>query len=195
MDVLAAELLFVSDYLESYGKSILPETQARAVIQLLTYLNRFELYQNYPNPALESKIHEFSSGISVATPGTQENWYRETMIRSYLKGNNDLFQENRSQLLRVLNEHGQELTEDFKDGVMSFYDGVLACIQKNPQMAKGSLEIATKKLASYPRLATDFFGGDLNILLIGKGMEDPNGCRQMLNDLLVTGMGVNNGRN
>jgi hypothetical protein len=185
--VLTSEFSFVGDYLKLHSKSMSKEMQTKAATQLLTYLNRVELYQNYSNEALESKIREFGSGIHIATPATQENWYREVMIRSHMKGDYDLFQENRRQLMKLLNEHGQDLPVDFIDGVLFFYDGVLLCIEKKPDAADSPLASAAKKLASNPQLTTNFLQQDLNVLLLGKGMESGAGCNQSLTNVIFSG--------
>ncbi len=185
--VLTEEFSFLSEYLLAHARSLSASTQARATVQLLTYLNRVELYDNYPSQALEAKIREFASSISLLDPSIQENWLRETMIRAHLKGNLQLYQANRSQLSKLLNDHGADIPNDFRKGVISFYDGVLSCIGKQQDLAVVPLDDAAKKLAHFPQYTTAFLIQDLNILLIGKGMEAGPGCNQALTDVILSG--------
>jgi hypothetical protein len=185
--VLGSEFYFV-EQLISNNKITSKEINLRAAAQLLTYLNRFELYQAYTNAALEEKLKEFSSEISTADPATQENWYREVMIRSYLKGNIDAYKASKGELVNLFEKHGQDLPTGFKEGVLSFYEGVLLCVAKKSADASLPLARASKNLSQHPQLTTNFLQQDLNVLLLGRGMESGTGCNDYLTNVILSGV-------
>ncbi|MEF9387618.1 hypothetical protein V4890_18605 [Ralstonia solanacearum species complex bacterium KE056] len=187
VETLSTEFSFVADYTKSNNQALSEEMRTRAATLLLTYLNRVELYQTHPNEPLEKKLEEFASGIARTTPETQENWYRETMIRSYLKGEYDLYTKNREALSEVFRRYGQNIPADFKEGALSFYDGVLLCIRKKSEDASAPLQIANKNFSKHPRLAINFFLQDLNVLLLGRGMESGKDCNDHLTSVIYSG--------
>lgn len=188
VDVLVSEFSFVANYTKPNSRAISEEMRTRVATLLLTYLNRVELYQNYSNESLEKKLEEFASEIARATPETQENWYREAMIRSYLKGEYDVYIKNRESLADVLRKHGPNLPIDFREGVLSFYDGVLLCIKNKSDDAIAPLQNASKNFSNHHQLATNFLQQDLNILLLGRGMESGRDCNDQLTSVIYSGV-------
>lgn len=130
IDVLAEEFLFTAKYFERHRPMLPPDIKSRAAVQLLTYLNRLEMFQSYANPALESKLMEFGGNVKSASPSTRENWQREMMIRSRIKGDQSAYQGHREVLLRTLASHANDIPKPFLEGVVNFYDGVLLCVIK-----------------------------------------------------------------
>ena len=185
---LSSEFYFIEQNVISNNKITSKEIKLKAAAQLLTYLNRVELYQNYANTELEEKLKEFSSEISSADLATQENWYREVMIRSYLKGNMDAYKTSRGELVNLFERHGQDLPVGFKDGVLSFYDGVLLCVAKKSADASIPLARASKNFSNHPQLTTNFLQQDLNVLLLGRGMESGTGCNDYLTNVISSGV-------
>lgn len=186
--VLVSEFYFIDEYIKSNHRITSIEIQSRALAQLLTYLNRVELYQNYSNVTLEEKLKEFSSGISNASLATQEDWHREMMIRSYLKGDREAYIRNRGELASLLDKHGQDLPASFKEGVLSYYDGVLLCIANKSAEASVPLAKSAKNFSSHPQLTTIFLQQDLNVLLLGRGMESGAGCNDYLTNVISSGV-------
>lgn len=186
--ILREEFLFVAKYLESNYQNLSLEVKSAAAVQLLTYINRVNLFQNYFDPALDAKLMVFGKGINLASPIAQENWYREMMIRGQLKGDTGLYVENKKNLLLVLNQHGEGVPSSFIEGAIDFYDGTLLCVMKKPHEALPYLESAAKKLASHPKYTTNLFNKDLNVLLLGKGMEVGLGCNELITKVISTGV-------
>ena len=184
LNTLDSESQFVAGYLKSNWKTISVDMQSRAIVQLLTYLNRIELYRKYSRPDFEEQLKNVSEKISSAPPSVQEDWYREMMIRAYLKGDLYVFQENREKLLKILEDYAQEIPQDLRDGSIYYYEGVLACISKNPKDAIAPLNKAVKLMATNQQMASKFFHGDFNIILIGKGMEETDRCKEILEKLI-----------
>jgi len=188
LQILTEESTFLAGYLEAHAYSLSRPTQARAATYLLTYLNRVGLYENHSIPALESKIREFSGYVSASPPSVQEDWHREAMIRAYLQGDYPLYNDNRNHLLALLNQHKGEIPIDFVEGIISYYDGVLSCIGKRSDLASEPLSDAAKKLARYPSYTTNLLNHDLNVLLLGKGMESDSICKQALINVISSGV-------
>lgn len=120
IDVLAEEFLFTAKYFERHGSTMSPDINFRVAVLLLTYLNRLEMFQSYANPALESRLMEFSSNVEYASPSTQENWQREMMIRSRMKGDQSAYQGHREVLLRILASHANNTPKPFLEGIVNF---------------------------------------------------------------------------
>lgn len=110
------------------------------------------------------------------------------MIRSYLKGEYDLYMKNRESLVDVLRRHGSNLPIDFREGALSFYDGVLLCIKNKSDDAIAPLKNASKNFSNYRQLATNFLQQDLNILLLGRGMESGRDCNDQLTSVIYSGV-------
>lgn len=185
--VLSEEFSFVAKYIEQNNQSLSSEIKAAAAIQLLTYLNRINLFQNYFDPALDAKLTEISQMTGLLNPTNQENWYREMMIRGQLNGEANIYRENRSNLLHVLTRHGGDSPSIFIEGAIDFYDGILLCVTKNPSEALPYLESAERKLANYPKYTTSLFNKDLNVLLLGKGMEAGPSCDSSISKVISSG--------
>ncbi|MFN7882049.1 MAG: hypothetical protein ACK5PF_03410 [bacterium] len=188
IDVLAEEFSFTAKYFERHGRTLSPDIKSRAAVQLLTYLNRLEMFQSFANPVLESKLMEFGGNVKSASPSTQENWQREMMIRSRLKGDQSAYQDRRDVLLRTLVSHANDIPKSFLEGIFHFYDGVLLCVVKKNQEAAPFLDLAAKKLSGYPRYTTNFLNGDLNVLLLGKGMEAGSDCNESISKVISSGV-------
>jgi hypothetical protein len=187
-NTLDSESQFISSYLRSNWKSISVDLQSRAIVQLLTYLNRIELYRKLSRPDFDEQLQNIGDKISSAPPSVQEDWYREMMIRAYMKGDSYAFQEDRKKLVKILEAYAQEIPQDLRDGSINYYEGVLACISKNPQNAIAPLSKAIKLMATNQQMALNFFRGDFNIILIGKGMDGGDKCKELL-EKLISGMG------
>jgi len=188
IDVLTKEFSFTANYFERHGQTLPPDVQSRAAVQLLIYLNRLEIFQNHSNPALESKLLEFGKNVNSASPSTQENWQREMMIRARIKGNQSAYQEYRENLLRTLVNHADDIPKNFVEGVINFYDGVLLCVIKKNQEAVPFLDLAARNFSAYPRYTTNFLNGDLNVLLLGKGMEAGSNCNEAISKVISLGV-------
>lgn len=186
IDVLAEEFSFTAQYFERNGRMLPPDINSRAAVQLLTYLNRLEMFQSYANPALESKLMEFGVNVKSALPSTQENWQREMMIRSRIKGDQSAYQDHREVLLRTLLSHANDIPKSFLEGIVYFYDGVLLCVIKKNKEAAPFLDLAAQHLSSYPRYTTNFLNGDLNVLLLGKGMEAGSDCNESISRVILS---------
>lgn len=187
LQVLVEEFTFLAQYLEVHARSLSKPTQAKAATYLLTYLNRVELYENYSNPALELKIREFGALVSAAPSSVQESWLREVMIRAFLKSDLQTYNDNRNQLLALLKQHG-DIPADFVEGAISYYDGVLLCIGKHSDLAIVPLSNAANKLAPYPGYTQSLLSQDMNVLLLGKGMESDAVCKQALFNVISSGV-------
>ncbi|QCX50394.1 hypothetical protein [Ralstonia pseudosolanacearum] len=109
------------------------------------------------------------------------------MIRSYLKGEYDLYTKNRESLSEVFHRYGQNIPSDFKEGALSFYDGVLLCIRKKSEDASAPLQSASKNFSKHPQLAVNFLLQDLNVLLLGRGMESGKDCNDHLTSVIYSG--------
>lgn len=185
--VLSEEFSFVAKYLESNSQSLSSGVTMAAAIQLLTYLNRINLFQKYSDPALDAKLTEFGQRINSSDPTNQENWYREMMIRGKLKGDASIYKENRKNLVLILSQHGGDIPNAFIEGVIDFYDGTLLCAVRKPGEALPYLESAAIKLAAYPKYTTNLFNMDLNVLLLGKGMEAGPDCKESITKVIASG--------
>jgi hypothetical protein len=186
-DLLFDESVFLERYFRRHGQKLTSDIQARVLIQLLTYLNRVEMYQPFANTALESMFMIFGGNDGLLSPSSRENWYREMMIRSRIKGDQSAYESYREGLLRTFASHPNEIPKPFIEGVVNFYDGVLLCIVKKNQEAAPFLDLAAKKFAGYPRYTTNFFNGDLNVLLLGKGMEAGSDCNDLIIKVIMSG--------
>jgi len=184
--VLEKEFLFVAKYIELNHQSISSDLNSAAFIQLLTYLNRVNLFQYYFDPVLEEKLTEFGQRIDSENLTNQENWYREMMIRAHLNKDIDLYERNRNYLLSIWNNR-RDIPSSFLEGVINFYDGVLLCVINKNNEAIPHLESAVKNFVPYPEEVTHFFYTDLNVLLIGKGMESGTDCTKFILNVISTG--------
>lgn len=186
-DVLLEESVFIERFFQRHGQKLTSDIQARVVIQLLTYLNRVEMYQSFANPALESKLINFGGNGELASPSTQEIWHREMMIRSRIKRDQSAYESHREGLLRTITSHVNEIPKPFIEGIVNFYDGVLLCIVRRNQEAAPFLDLAARNFSRYPRYTTNFLNGDLNVLLLGKGMEAGSDCNDLITKVIMSG--------
>jgi hypothetical protein len=188
VSIIDEEAKFIFNYLKSNKKYVSSGKRVISIIQLLTYLNRINLFQNYFESDLDLMLSKVDADINLVEPGDREDWYREMMIRGRLKGNEDVYNKNRALLLETLNKHGGNLPQSFIDGAIDFYDGTLLCITDKAADASSYLKSAATKFAAYPKYTTAFFYADLNVLLIGKGMGMSQACNNALVEVLSAGV-------
>jgi hypothetical protein len=185
IDILSEETSFIGKYVQSHDRSLSPEIKQSAFIQIFTYLNRMELFQNYSaDPAFEAKLTAFGQKANSLNPENQEDWYREMMIHGRLIGSEETYQTNRDRYLQLANQYRGDVPSAFIDGVIDFYDGVLSCIaQETDGTALQHLQSAAKELAAYPQYEKVLFSSDLNVLLLAKGMKAGSGCRDAIRNV------------
>lgn len=189
VDVLAEEFLFTAKYFERHGQALPPKLRIKFATQLLTYLNRVNLYQKYFHENVENIFRDLSGSgvVGDADDSEKENWYREMMIRSHLRQDGDSYKAYKEKLDALLKKEATSVSSAYVDGVIAFYDGVLSCISKDTSAAVIPLDVARANLATYPKITTEFFYGDLNVLLVGKGMEGSPRCNDLLGKVLLSG--------
>lgn len=185
--VLTEEFQAVARYIEVHNESLSPDIRSRAAAQLLTYINRIELFQRYSNPALEWNLAAFASKVSTAPVSIQEDWYREMMIRGHMRGDSTAYRQNLDRLLSILRRSRVDVPHEFLEGVASYYEGVLLCVAMRPLDALSYLGIAARKLSAYPEDTTRLLNRNLNVLLLGKVMDSEPGCRDSLVKLVSSG--------
>ena len=185
-DILEKESLFVSRYIASNQGLISAKMKIISEIQLLTYLNRINLFINYFDQNIDIKMTGLDLKIQLLDPSIQENWYREMMIHGKLSGNINLYEANRGKLFSLLNRQ-QDIPNIFVEGMMNFYDGVLFCIAKQRDEALPYIKLAKNKLARYPEYAAILYSSDLNVILIGKGMKSDPSCKEAITDVISLG--------
>jgi hypothetical protein len=188
IETLADEFNFVAKRVEINGESLHKEIQFKAATQLLTYLNRVEFYQKFENLQLEVAISEFALRAKAFGPLEQENWYRENMIRSALNKDSRNYQKNMADLEDLYKTYGPEIPQKFKQAAIYFYAGTLFCIMNDEISATQPLAMAAKYFSDFPVLATDLFYQDLNVLLLGKGMQTSPRCNEMLTKVINSGL-------
>lgn len=188
IETLADEFDFLAKRVEINGASLHKEIQFKAATQLLTYLNRVEFYQKFENLQLEAAISEFSQQATAFGPLEQENWYRENMIRSALKKDLRNYQKNKNHLEDLYKTYGPEIPQKFKEAVIYFYAGTLSCITNDEILATQPLAMAASYFSDFPVLATDLFYQDLNVLLLGRGMQTSPRCNEMLTKVINSGL-------
>ncbi|WP_265283675.1 hypothetical protein [Verminephrobacter aporrectodeae] len=69
-----------------------------------------------------------------------------------------------------------------------FYDGVLLCLAKKPDAARVPLLKVSKIFSDHRKLTNNFIFGNLNMLLLGRGMEPGTGCRDYLTAAVFSGV-------
>jgi len=187
IDVLSKEFKFISEYILLNNKSISSEVKDSTFIQLVTYLNRINLFQKYFDPLLEVKLIEFDQRIGSLSPVRQEDWYREMMIHGQLKGDSSIYQKYRNKYVQILHREGVGIPKVFIEGVIDFYDGILLCANNQSREALPYLKSAEVKLAKYPDYTMRFFSIDLNVLLIGRGKMSGADCDNSISKVISAG--------
>lgn len=185
--VLTEEFQEIAHYIEAHNESLSPDVRSRAAAQLLTYINRIELFQRYSSPALEWNLAAFASKVSSAPMSIQEDWYREMMIRGHMRGDSTAYRQNLDRLLSTLRSRRADVPHEFLEGVASYYEGVLLCVAMRPLDALVHLVTAARKLSAYPEDTTRLLNRNLNVLLLGKVMDSEPGCRDSLVKVVSSG--------
>jgi hypothetical protein len=98
------------------------------------------------------------------------------------------YQDHRDVLLRTLVSHANDIPKSFLEGIFLLYDRVMLCVVMKNQEAALFLDLAAKKLSGYPRYTTNFLNVDLNILLLGKGMEVGSDCNESISKVISSGV-------
>jgi hypothetical protein len=185
--ILKKESVVLDKYLKLHGKLLPEDIQLRFAVQLLTYLNRVELFGSTSNPALDATLKEFDKRIESTHPTLQENWYREMMIRAKLQSNDSLYSHYRQNLLHEYEDGADDISAEFIRGVINFYDGVLSCAVQENQEAAPLLNMAAKNLSGFPRYTLNFLKGDLNVILLGKGIKGGGDCNELIRKIIQLG--------
>lgn len=185
--VLAGEFRVIAKFLNSNADVISSELKFKGAVQLLTYLNRVSLFQKFSDPTLKNQLSIYEQNAGSSDPSTLENWHRELMIYGRLNNDTQLYEKHRDALNDVLRKNGRDLSSDFLTGVLAFYDGILSCISKEESIGVRNLTIASNNLKSFSKFTTNLLNQDLNVLLLGKGMESGEGCHDAISNFILTG--------
>ncbi|WP_265645536.1 hypothetical protein [Verminephrobacter aporrectodeae] len=187
IDVLSSESLFIANYIKSNYLGMSDGMSTKAITQSLIYLNRIDLYQNFQESGFEKRSKELASRILRTDPVTQENWHREMMIRSYMRGDHETYMKSRTNFANRLNKHGKNVPADFQEGVLLFYDGILSCLAKKPDAAQVPLMKASKIFSSHRQLTASLLLDNLNMLLLWRGRDSGTACNDYLSMVVSSG--------
>jgi hypothetical protein len=184
--LLGQEQRFLQKYYLNNFNNLSLESKAKIMIQLLLYLNRFELFVVYEDKAAEKNLQvmleQTAPLISTLSLNDQEGWHRENMIRAQTKGNEEQFTFHKNSYIKIQQKIHPLRNSDFALGVVNFYEGNINCLKNNPTLAEKNLRDAALIFKMNYEEAVIFLYQNLNILIGGMSSIKSPACRELIND-------------
>ena len=185
MKVLEREFGFTAAHYAKHLEAMSGTLARRYMTQLLTYLNRVELFRQHPAPALEARFRDFDPEIAQERDRRlRQDWHREMMIRAWLKGDRVGHRASREALILALETGRARVRTGMSEGIVALYDGLLHCIAGEPGPGAERLAAAARSLARYPRRAAQIVRGNLNVLLLARAMQEGKACEGAIKALI-----------
>lgn len=184
--LLRQEQRFLQKYYLNNFNNLSLESKAKIMIQLLLYLNRFELFVVYEDKAAEKNLQmmlqQTEPLISTLSLNDQEGWHRENMIRAQTKGNQEQFIAHKNAYIKIHQKTHPLRSPDFSLGTAGFYEGNINCLKNNLTLAEKNFRDAGLMFKINYEEAMIFLYQHLNVLIGGMSSIKNPACQELIND-------------